>query len=162
MKKVNTFFLSLLVIIILSASNIVHSQTYVGGSASVQVKNSDGKYRFINVVVTHMISNYKSSSATKSDLDRAISSEKKYNENFATTINYDLDVNEGGKFGGSASASVKDKSGNSRIVNTSIRGMFETKGNISEAKAALLSKLKVEKRYDEEFVYEIEYDIEKQ
>ncbi len=151
MRKIILFKL----IILLSC--ITHAQKY-GGSAWVHVKDGDGNTRVLNVV--KQSSNYSETDA-KASLLKELESECKYNEKFSSQVYYSIDKYEQGdkyawKYGGSASVRVKDKEGNTRMLNATTSCKHQTK---ADAKLALFHIIFQDRKYTEEYDWGIKYDI---
>lgn len=127
------------------------------GTASVWVKNGEGKERCINVVVYNACSD-NSESAVRSDLEDAINSDKKYDEEFTSRINQNvMSISSNIKMHGTASVKVINRSGSTRYLNVSVDLTYTGKTLNGEMLKSLYDEIKYAKKYDEEFYGAISY-----
>lgn len=133
------------------------TQAQYGGSAYVDVKNNKGNNRTLNVTTTCY---HASESAMKRKLESELRNEKRSDEEFNSQIYYSIDKcssNNKQTYSGSVSVRVRDSKGKTRTLNTSTTCYHKSK---SAAKVKLEGELANDKRYNEEFISAINYDID--
>lgn len=156
-KKISKFGL-LLTIFFTAFSFAVNAQNY-GGSAYVTVKSKSGNYRVINVVSENALYNPKTSTAdAKNALLAKLKQELAYDEEMIDDIYYSVEKLTSENYKGQASVRVKDKDGNRRVISVTT-GDYEGDKTLLGRKRELLQKLKSEKKYNEEFIEGINYDL---
>lgn len=135
-----------------------NAQNY-GGSAYVTVKSKSSTYRTINVVSENTLYSPKTSMGdAKNALLSKLKQELSYDEEIVDDIYYNVDKLNSDSYKGQASVRVKDKDGNRRVISV-ITGDYESDKTLLGRKRELLQKLKSEKKYNEEFVEGISYDL---
>lgn len=156
MKTMTKLGLAVIMFMATAVFNSAIAQKY-GGSAYVHVKDDEGNSRVLNA--TESCNNYNESSA-KSSLESKLSRQRRYNEQLNSQIYYSIDKceeNDNRKYGGSASVRVSDDEGNTRVLSAteSCNNYFK-----SSAKSSLMSELSRQRKYNEEFISGITYDID--
>lgn len=141
MKKLVTMLFVLGII-----ASKAQAQSY-GGSAYVQVKDKDGKARFINVVESCAS---KIVSEAKRKLESSLKAEMGYNEKFDGQVYYNIDqcgASDSRMYGGSASVTVKDNEGKTRDVDVTIScydsSIFDAKRNLKNQLMLLMYRSEV-------------------
>lgn len=135
-----------------------NAQKY-GGAAYVSVKSKNGNYRTINVVSDNPLYSPKTSTAdAKNALLAKLKQELAYDEEMVTDIYYNVDKLTSDSYKGQASVRVKDKDGNRRVISVTT-GDYSSDKTLLGRKRELLDKLKSGKKYNEEFIEGISYDL---
>lgn len=135
-----------------------NAQNY-GGSAYVTVKSKSGTYRTINVVSENPLFAPKTSTGdAKNALLSKLKQELSYDEEMVDDIYYNVDKLTSDSYKGQASVRVKDKDGKRRVISVTT-GDYESDKTLLGRKRELLQKLKSEKKYNEEFIESISYDL---
>ena len=148
----------LLTIFFVALGFTTNAQNY-GGSAYVTVKSKSGAYRTINVISESVLYSPKTSMGdAKNALLSKLKQELSYDEEMIDDIYYNVDKLTSDSYKGQASVRVKDKDGNRRVISV-ITGDYESDKTLLGRKRELLQKLKSEKKYNEEFIEGISYDL---
>jgi hypothetical protein len=158
MSKLSTKIGTLLVVLFSLFTFTANAQKY-GGSAYVTVKSKDGNYRVINVVSDNALFRPQTSTSdAKNALLSKLKQELAYEEEMADDIYYDVDVLTTDNYKGQASVRVKDKDGSRRVISVTT-GDYDSDKTLLGRMRELLEKLKTAKKYNEEFIEGINYDL---
>lgn len=157
-KKSFTKLATILAVLFCLFAFTANAQNY-GGSAYVTVKSKSGNYRVINAVSDNALYSPKTSTGdAKNALLAKLKQELAYDEEMIDDIYYSVDKLTSDSYKGQASVRVKDKDGNRRIISVTT-GDYESDKTLLGRKRELLQKLKSEKKYNEEFIEGINYDL---
>ncbi len=140
------------------ATTSLKAQNYYG-SASVAVRSKTGTYRVINVVSENPLYRPKrTAEVAKEELLTKLKQEISYDEEMVEAPAYAVEKATADSYRGQASVRVAEKGARSRVIVVSTNE-YETDKTLLGRKRELLQKLKAEKRYNEEFIESVTYNL---